>query len=309
MGILALPTRIDTFHSVKRLRFAIEYALMRFAFFFVDRMSHESALRHFASMSRFWFRVDSRRRPITIRNILMAGVTKSHAEAVDIARASYVHFAHVMADSLKSDHILAGNGWPPSCSIKMSPELEELLRKPGQGIILASGHFGSWELGSQMLSMLKPLEGVTERMSNPLTHRYLMERKAKHNVRVIPKHDRSDAGRFLNVLKNGHILALMTDLYAVAGRGITTDFFGHPTESYTTAAILHLVTGAPICFGYILRTGDCQYEVHAEGPFVHKPTGDRQADVRAIIELINSRLEAAIRTHPSQYLWAYRRWR
>jgi len=44
-------------------------------------------------------------------------------------------------------------------------------------------------------------------------------------------------------------------------------------------------------------------------PMDARPTGDKDADIRSILEEINRQLEDAIRRRPEQYLWAHRRWR
>jgi KDO2-lipid IV(A) lauroyltransferase len=41
----------------------------------------------------------------------------------------------------------------------------------------------------------------------------------------------------------------------------------------------------------------------------HRPSGDKKADVRAILSTINRHLEDAIRAAPEQYVWGHRRWR
>ena len=65
----------------------------------------------------------------------------------------------------------------------------------------------------------------------------------------------------------------------------------------------------PICFGYCERLGPMRYRFHAEEPIRHARSGDKQRDVRAILEHLNRRLECAIRAHPEQYMWGHRRWR
>ena len=47
----------------------------------------------------------------------------------------------------------------------------------------------------------------------------------------------------------------------------------------------------------------------ASEPIRVAPTGDREADVRAITLAINEVAERFIRRFPEQYLWAHRRWR
>ena len=51
------------------------------------------------------------------------------------------------------------------------------------------------------------------------------------------------------------------------------------------------------------------FKLVAPPPIRHAPTGDRKADIRAILETLNRALEDAIRRYPDQYLWVHRRWR
>ena len=51
------------------------------------------------------------------------------------------------------------------------------------------------------------------------------------------------------------------------------------------------------------------YVLRAEEPIRYESTGDRETDVRTILEMINRVLEKVIREYPDQYLWAHRRWR
>jgi len=87
------------------------------------------------------------------------------------------------------------------------------------------------------------------------------------------------------------------------------DFFGVPASTHTSPALLHLVTRAPLSFGYCLRTGRMAYKMVALAPIRHEPTGNKEKDVRAVLQTIHRCLEDAIRAHPEQYLWAHRRWR
>ena len=52
-----------------------------------------------------------------------------------------------------------------------------------------------------------------------------------------------------------------------------------------------------------------EYVMEADEPLMLSVTGDRQADVRAITEEINRRLERWVREYPEQWLWVHRRWK
>ena len=118
----------------------------------------------------------------------------------------------------------------------------------------------------------------------------------------------SNPARFASILRDGEVLALLGDQFA-GPRGVMIDFFGHPASTHSTAAMLHLVTRAPMCFAWCRRTGPMKFEIGTTGLIRHERSGDRKRDVREILERLNHELERVIREAPEQYLWAHRRWR
>ncbi len=291
---------------MKRLRHLLEYAGLRVALFLLDRVSLPSAELFADRLARLWFRVNVRRRRIARQNVLRSGITSDPVEADRIALGSFRHFSALIVESLRSGEIFNEGNWRERVELDIAPEAMATLSEPGKGVILVSGHLGNWEIAAQLISYLKPVVGITQNMDNPYTDRVIKERKPRNRFRLTPKHD-TEPGRLLSVLRNGEILALMTDQHA--SRGIKVDFFGTPAFTHTSPALFHLITGAPLCFGYCLRKGPMSYKLTALPPIVHKPTGNRHNDVRAILERLNRELEQAIRANPKQYLWAHRRWR
>ena len=292
---------------MKKLRHYFEYIGLRFALFLLDHLSLNTASLLALRIADVWFRLGRRHRRNAESNILRSGIAKDQGSATAIARKSFRHFAVLIVESLKSDQFFDETNWRERVQVEISPATMALLEKPGQGLILVSGHLGNWEIAVQLLSYIKPVVGITRDMNNPYTDNLMKQRKPRNRFRLTPKHDaRSD--RFLSIIKNGEILALMTDQHA-SGRGMMIDFFGTPASTHTSPALLHLVTGAPLCFGYCLRTGPMSYRLVAKDPICFKPTGNKESDVRAILDAINRELETAIRQAPDQYLWAHRRWR
>jgi KDO2-lipid IV(A) lauroyltransferase len=292
---------------MRTLRYLAEYVAMRFALFLLDRISLPTAESIANRLADVYFRLAIRRRRITEHNVLLSGIVKTEKEASVIARDSFRHFAVLVVESLKSGEFLNDQNWRDRIKLEVSPASMALFEKPGQGVILVSGHLGNWELAAQALSYIKPVTGITRSMNNPYTDKLIQQRKPRNRFSLTPKHD-AGADRFLSVLKNGEVLALLTDQHA-SGRGMMINFFGIPASTHTSPALLHLVTGAPICFGYCLRTGPMTYKLVAQDPIIHKPTGNKEQDIKAILEKLAHELESAIRLAPGQYLWAHRRWR
>lgn len=254
-----------------------------------------------------WYLLNRQRRTIARNNILTAGITGNKKEAARIARGSFQHFATLVIESLKADQVIKQDDWNKHVKIDIPETTMKLLEEKGQGILLVSGHLGNWEVAARYLATIKPVMAITRRLNNPYTNSLMQKRKSRERLTLTPKHD-ANSSRFLSILKEGGILAILSD-QAAPKNDTPVEFFGKTTYTYTSPALLHLVTKTPLCFGYCVRTGPLQYRMIALPPIEYKPTGKRRNDVREIMTIINHALEDAIRQYPTQYLWAHRRWR
>jgi KDO2-lipid IV(A) lauroyltransferase len=70
-----------------------------------------------------------------------------------------------------------------------------------------------------------------------------------------------------------------------------------------------MLTGAPLFTAFAAELEDGTYSVDVEPLQIPEPTGDREADVKAIMVSVNSKIEEAVRKHPEQWLWMHDRWR
>lgn len=292
---------------MKKLRHILEYALLRPLILLIDLLSPRAAERLAIVLADIYFSGAARRRGIACDNVRRSGIAKDEVEVRSIAKRSFRHFACLVIDSLKSDKVLTPETWQDHIELDVDHETMELIKKPGKGVILISGHLGNWEIAAQVISYIKPVVGITRKMNNPYTDKLMKKRKPRNNFTLTPKHD-ADMGRLLTTLKDGHVLALLVDQYARAG-GMMVDFFGIPASTHKSHAMLHLITKIPICFGYCVKTGSMQFKFKALAPMVAERTGNRNEDVKAILEKLTTDLENAIREYPEQYLWAHRRWR
>ncbi len=273
----------------------------------LDRSSPSSALRFSRRLADLWWLVDVRRRRVARDNILRAGIETDPTRIRALSRGSAQHFAMVVVESLKSAAVLEEERWSDHIELKIAPDVMAVLEDPDQGLIMASGHYGNWEIAAQWLSRFKPVAGITRAMNNPRVEALIQRRKPRYRFHPIPKYA-ADPGRFLAVLKDCEILALLTDQHARSG-GMQVDFFGHPAATYTTAAMLHLVTRTPLCFAACRRIGEMRFELMTSPLIQHQRSGNKKHDVQVILGALNEHLETMIRQAPDQYLWGHRRWR
>ena len=273
----------------------------------VDRLPAAGAGRLARGLATLWWLADRSRRRVARQNILRSGIETDPRRVRALARRSAQHMGLLAIESLKSAEILEESRWREHVRMSISPGVEEVLEDPGQGLIMASGHFGNWEIAAQLLSRYKPVAGITRTMNNPRVEGLIQRRKPRYRFHPIPKYG-ADPRRLLAVLADKEILALLTDQHAHTG-GLEVEFFGHPAATYTTAAMLHLATRTPLCFAACRRTAPMCFELTTSPLIQRPPSGDKKADVRAILRAVNDHLEAAIRQAPDQYVWGHRRWR
>jgi KDO2-lipid IV(A) lauroyltransferase len=290
------------------LRHAVEFRALQGVLFALDRLQMGRAESLARALGRSWFRVDPRRLRVAVANVLRAGFAEDAAEARQLAYKSAEHFALVVVESLRSADIL-GDAPRQSESIELAlhPTVLAALEDPDRPLIISSGHFGNWEIAAQLLSRWKPVAGITRPMNNPRVEELVQQRKPRYRFHPIPKYG-IEPKRFLDVLRRGEILALLTDQHARSG-GVPIPLFGHPVSTYTTPAMLHLVAKAPLCFAACRRVGPMRFRVESSPLIERRRSGDRAADVRWILEQLNGYLEEAVRDAPEQYLWGHRFWR
>jgi len=289
------------------LRHFVEFVAFRIILAIIDVLPHGGAVWLARTLAVAWWVGDWPRRHMARDNILACGIETDPRRANALGRRSSQHLGQVVIESLKSAKLLDQDSSHEHVRLEIAADVLAVLDNPEQGLIVTSGHFGNWEIAAQLLSRFKPIAGITRAMDNPRIEEVIQSRKPRYRFNPIPKYD-ADPNRFISVLESGEILALLTDQHARFG-GMWIDFFGRPAATYTTAAMLHLVTRAPLCFAVCRRVGPTEFELSTSDLIEHPPTGDRKADVRAIFAVINGHLEEAIRRDPEQYLWAHNRWR
>ncbi len=118
----------------------------------------------------------------------------------------------------------------------------------------------------------------------------------------------AEGGRqVLSALKAGRSLCILVD--QKMNEGIEARFFGRPAMTTPAFAQLALRFGIPVVPVRFERLGGPRFRVTVEAPIEPSPTGDLAADVAALVQAVNDRIEAWVRARPEQWFWVHRRWR
>lgn len=246
-----------------------------------------------------------RRRRLAVENILKCGVAADRKEARRIAKASWRHLAGHVAEALCVPNVVNAGNWREHLDVSgASPEAVRLLLEETETpIIVASAHHGVWEAATNLLSFARPMIAIARVMNSKFVENWMKRHHFRGRITVIDKNHGFTPDVMRQWRRENSAMTILVDQHTKKGARLR--FFGRVAYTFTSATRLAMRTGAPMVVGTFVRLGPYRYRLVGGDP-VRLP---RDADRDAATQLVNDRLEAAIREYPEQYLWFHRRWR
>jgi len=245
------------------------------------------------------------RRSVVESNLQIAFADQSATWRDEVAAESYAHLGREAVAMLRMAW-MTPQQIIDRTTIEGYDAFQEALAQ-GRGVILATGHLGSWEVGAACLAARGvPVDGVTKGMSNDRFGRELAAIRERLGYRAI---DVDDGPRQIaRSLREGRMVALLGDQNIRKG-GVFVPFFGRPAATARGVALFALKTGAPAFLGVAVHEPGRPHRYR--GILERIPveaTGDLEADVRRITAAHTSALERLVREYPEQYFWQHKRW-
>lgn len=246
------------------------------------------------------------RRNVVVTNLRIAFPEASDEWIHETARAAFRHLGREAAAILRLSRLdpaevvrrTETHGWE---------ELREALAE-GKGAILATGHYGNWEIAAAAVAARGvPIAAIVKRMGNRLVDARLEALRRGLGVETI---EMGKASRLVpRVLREGGIVGIVGDQDARRS-GVFVPFFGRPASTHRGTALFALRLGAPVfaCTARRLPGAEVRYEVSGHRVPV-RSTGDLEADVTRLTGQLAAALEADVRAAPEQYFWFHRRWK
>jgi KDO2-lipid IV(A) lauroyltransferase len=198
----------------------------------------------------------------------------------------------------------SGPGW----EIVGAEHIEALAARGGPAVLF-TGHIGNWEV-LPLATARKGVQFATvyRASDNPEIDALILElRRASvgANEKLFPKGAQGARQTLVHLRQKGFV-GLLQD--QKMNDGIRAEFFGQPAMTASALAALALKIGCPVLPTYAQRLAPGRFRVTYEAPVPLPNTGDKAADVAALTQTVNDRLEAWIRAKPESWLWLHRRW-
>ena len=249
-----------------------------------------------------------RRWRITDSNLKICFPELSTEEREALSREHFRNFALALIDFWILP-IRSPAFWQQRQTIKGMEHLEQ-VKAQGRGALLLAPHFLSIASGSCLFAPQAPMDmgyfgkssAFMERIFYKTMNQFfdwgLMRRtQQRHLLTTLYRR-----------LKKGQAALILSDQYRPVAKGeisVYSTFFGIRVPTNPIAAWMAAKSGASILPISSLRHYGSRHEWIIHPPLDAQLTGDIDHD----IQVINHCMEKLIRQHPSQYLWAHRRFR
>ncbi len=246
------------------------------------------------------------RKRVVERQIAAAFPELSPAEVVKLAKESYRHLGRSSIETA----LLGSIGREGLLRLVETVEGWELIEEAmarGKGAVLVSGHMGNWELsGAYIAARGIPLDAIARGMANPLFDAWINHTREEMGMTIV--HDSEAVRRTPRSLRAGRAVGFIADQGVLGLASTFVPFFGRPAKTPRGAAVFALRFEVPVIFVVALRKPNGRYRIVFER--VEAPdTGDKDADVDAIVARYTQILERWVRVAPAQYFWQHRRWK
>ncbi|GAC1398422.1 MAG: phosphatidylinositol mannoside acyltransferase [Chloroflexota bacterium] len=168
----------------------------------------------------------------------------------------------------------------------------------GRGVVMASAHFGTIELGGLRLKEVTSFHAVYDSFKPAYLDALIQSTRLDKGINLIPV---NNVRAMLRVLQGGGTLVVLFDRPMEISKGIPVRFFGKQTAVPGGPAVLALKTGAAIVPVYMIRHAGDTFEARILPPIDFNPSGQRSRDIQVIMQKLIDTLQIQAALHPDQW--------
>lgn len=252
-------------------------------------------------------------RRIALRNISLVFPNMDQKKREELFQRSITATARFIVDGARL-HTL-DRAWMEKHVRMEYPPSDEFLaenRKRGRGLLIVTGHLGSFELMARASAMLGyPLSFVVRNFNLKRLDRWWTMRREEPGNRVI-----SRDGAFIEVMKDldrGNYSAILFDQNVKRNHAVFVPFFGRPAATTKSVALAALKTKVPVLVVSMSYEGEDNYILHVKTcdftSIYEDSETSYEENVKLLTEGVTKVFEEMILAHPDEWFWMHRRWK
>lgn len=233
------------------------------------------------------------------------GLPVNHPRVKRVAFASWRNYGRPASDLIYFPHVNMNQVEANLVDLTQDGTWQEYARQalaPGKGAIVASAHFGSWDMAGAVVARHFPLSAIAEMFKDERLNNLIQGSRRAKNVEIIPMEN--SARRILQDLHRNWFVAIVVDRPMTKENGIEVTFFGHKTYVSGGPAALALKCGAAVVPGLVWYGSHGKFYVRAFPPTFPRPCNtpeERTQEIARLTQYMYDALEEVIREWPTQW--------
>lgn len=292
---------------MKQIGYFISFLFAYFLYLPFKFLPYRVCLAYGVGITRFFFPFARKHRKIAYENISFAFPNLNHEEKLDLVKKHFDHLGRLLAGTLYASRL--NQEWMDKYLV-YEPEflkIEQDTNKEGIGVVLVSGHLGTWEILVQFMGLRMKGAGIYKKIRNPFVDKWVKSLRENNGILLVTTEESS---RVMKLLKEGYWIGFGSDQNA-GKAGIFVNFFNRPASTYQGPALMAYLTGAKLLLYSVVCGEDGKVIVRVKdmGIIDKKKFPNRDAAVRHYTETWTRLLEEEVKLFPEQYFWVHRRWR
>lgn len=180
----------------------------------------------------------------------------------------------------------------------------------GKGLILVTGHYGNWEIGSMLIrdGLDLPLTVVAMSEANATVNRIRVDIRSQLGAETIEVRQSLDTAlQIRSSLAANKIVAMLVDRHYGKDR-IAVTLFGRPAWFLRTPFLMAHISGAPLLPCAVERLGPGRFHAHPSTPIFVDPDLPRDEALARAAQQVADAIDARVRAHPEYWYHFYRYW-
>jgi KDO2-lipid IV(A) lauroyltransferase len=297
---------------VKKVGEVILYGMARVLFAALGILPHSLRVAFFGGIFRALFLLVPRISSTVERNLEIAFPERDARWRREIKRKNAIEMGRLLADTVRLSRL--DETWVKShVEIPLLDHYRSRLESnPGKGVLIATGHLGSFELLGHAIGLYgMPLAAVARRFKSEIFDRWWNGMREARGNRII---DRQGAFKAMQAsVLSGMSVAVLFDQNVKRNHAVFVPWFGMMAATTRSVALAAIRTEVPLFVASMKYLGGDRYRVEAAecdyADILKDTTLDSDAKVVAITRRLSDAYCDMICDFPEGWFWLHRRWK
>lgn len=297
---------------MKQVGDLIAYACVRLLVAVLSVLPHDLRITLFTFLFRVAFALIPRMKKTIDRNLAVAFPERDETWRRDIRSRNAVEMARLLADTVRLPQLTPGWGAAHVDIPVFEHYRQRLSEDPSRGILIATGHLGSFELLGHAIGLRGyPLAAVARKFKSKRFDAWWTGLREARGNKIIDR--RGAFKEVVATLSRGTSAAVLFDQNVTRNHAVFVNWFGVPAATTKSVALAALRTQVPIFVASIRYTGRDHYRVESLecdcSDIYRNEEMSTDDKVREITQRLADVYCDMIRQFPEGWFWLHRRWK